>query len=106
MSQERICKHACQKIAELVCKYMADTIAPGHDGAGSAEDGDAVNAAESTDDDAEEDEEDDEADGTEVHAALNVSPLTLLAMCSEISKCQNHFPRASLAADFWLIANG
>ena len=78
MSQERICKHACQKIAELVSKYkyMADTIAPGHDCAGSAEDGDTVNAAEGTDDNAEEDEEDDAADGTGVHAALNVSPLT------------------------------
>lgn len=58
---------------------MSDTLAPGHDGAGSAEDGDIVDAAEGTDDDS--DEDDDEADGTAVDAALNVS-LLAHAVCA------------------------
>ena len=66
-------------IADLVCKFQcdiptSDALAPGHDGAGTAEDADTVKAAEDSDDDSEEEsEEDDEADGSAVDAALNVS---------------------------------
>ena len=68
---------------------MSDTLAPGHDGAGSAEDGDIVDAAEGTDDDSDEDdEEDDEANGTAVDAALNVR-LLAHAVCAlrKLRKC-------------------
>jgi len=106
LSQERSCKHACQQSFAWTCNNLSDTLAPGHGGAGTAEDGDTVNAAEGTDDDAEEeDEEDDEADGTAVHAALNVS-LLISAVYALPSTQKIHFPRAFIAADIWLIAAG
>jgi len=87
----RSCKHACQ---QSFAWTLSDTLAPGHGGAGTAEDGDTVNAAEGTDDDAEEeDEEDDEADGTAVHAALNVSLLISAVYAHQLRK--SIFPEPS-----------
>ncbi len=87
----------------MACKCLSHTSAPVHGGAGTAEDGDTVNAADGTDDDSEEEgEEDDEADGTAVDAALQVG-LLISAVYAFPSTIQ--FSAASTAADVWLIAN-
>lgn len=73
---------------------MSGALAPGHDGAGTAE---------GTDDDAEDhaDSEDDEADGTALPVSLLVSAVYAFPSAQKM-----YIPAAFIAADIWIRAIG